>query len=43
VGVTANARVLESVIRKLLSHPLQEVQEIGAEIKRVALARCRPW
>jgi thymidylate synthase ThyX len=38
VGVTANARVLESIIRKLLSHPLQEVQEIGAEIKRVALA-----
>jgi thymidylate synthase ThyX len=38
VGVTANARVLESAIRKLLSHPLQEVQEIGAEIKRVALA-----
>ncbi len=38
VGVTANARVLESAIRKLLSHPLEEVQEIGAEIKRVALA-----
>ncbi|MEP7359244.1 MAG: FAD-dependent thymidylate synthase [Anaerolineales bacterium] len=38
VGVTANARVLEIIIRKLLSHPLAEVQEIGAEIKRVALA-----
>jgi thymidylate synthase ThyX len=36
VGVTANARVLESAIRKLLSHPLEEVQEIGLEIKRVA-------
>lgn len=36
VGVTANARVLESAIRKLLSHPLEEVQEIGVEIKRVA-------
>ena len=38
VGVTANARVLESTIRKLLSHPLEEVREIGAEIKRVAQA-----
>ncbi len=36
VGVTANARVLESAIRKLLSHPLEEVREIGAEVKRVA-------
>jgi thymidylate synthase ThyX len=36
VGVTANARVLESAIRKLLSHPLEEVREIGAEIKEVA-------
>ncbi len=36
VGMTANARVLESAIRKLLSHPLEEVQAIGAEIKRVA-------
>ena len=38
VGLTANARVLESVIRKLLSHPLEEVREIGSEIKRVSLA-----
>ena len=38
VGVTANARVLESAIRKLLSHPLAEVREIGAEVKQVAQA-----
>jgi thymidylate synthase ThyX len=36
VGLTANARVLESAIRKLLSHPLEEVREIGAEVKQVA-------
>ncbi len=38
VGITANARVLESAIRKMLSHPLEEVREIGAEVKRVAQA-----
>ncbi len=38
VGVTANARVLESAIRKLLSHSLEEVREIGAEVKKVAQA-----
>ena len=38
VGVTANARVLESAIRKLLSHALEEVREIGAEVKRMAQA-----
>ncbi len=38
VGVTANARVLESTIRKLLSHALEEVREIGAEVKQVAQA-----
>lgn len=36
VGLTANARVLESAIRKLLSHPLEEAREVGVEIKRVA-------
>jgi thymidylate synthase ThyX len=36
VGITANARVLEHAIRKMLSHPLREVREIGEEIKRVA-------
>jgi len=38
VGITANARVLEHAIAKMLSDPLQEVQEIGREIKAVALA-----
>jgi len=37
LGMTANARVLENAIRKLLSHPLAEVRQIGAEIKRAAL------
>ena len=37
VGMTANARVFEGAIRKLLSHPLTEVQEIGEEVKAVAL------
>ena len=38
VGLTANARVLESALRKMLSHPLAEVREIGGELKRVAQA-----
>jgi len=38
VGMTANARVLESAIKKMLSYPLQEVREIGEEVKRVAQA-----
>ena len=37
LGMTANARVLENAIRKMLSHPLEEVRQIGAEIKRAAL------
>ncbi|GBL36570.1 UPF0159 protein CT_632 [Anaerolineaceae bacterium] len=37
VGMTANARVFEGAIRKMLSHPLAEVQEIGEEVKTVAL------
>ncbi len=36
VGVTANARVLEHAIRKMLSHPLDEVRALGADVKRVA-------
>ena len=36
VGMTANARVLENAIRKMRSHPLAEVREIGEEIKDVA-------
>ncbi len=38
VGMTANARVLESVIRKMLSHGLAEVREIGEQVKAVARA-----
>jgi thymidylate synthase ThyX len=37
VGVTANARLLENAIRKMLSHPLAEVREIGEAVKAVAL------
>jgi thymidylate synthase ThyX len=37
LGMTANARVFENAIRKWLSHPLEEVREIGEEVKRVAL------
>ena len=36
-GMTVNARELESAIRKWLSHPLQEVREIGQAAKQVAL------
>lgn len=36
VGMTANARALEHAIAKMLSHPLAEVREIGAEVKLVA-------
>ena len=38
LGMTANARVLEHAIGKMLSHPLAEVREIGSEVKRVAQA-----
>lgn len=37
VGMTANARVLENMIRKMLSHELTEVREIGEKVKEVAL------
>src|SRR6266487_1164584 len=37
VGLTANARVLENMIRKMLSHELEEVRQIGANVKEVAL------
>ncbi|MCB9111972.1 MAG: FAD-dependent thymidylate synthase [Anaerolineales bacterium] len=36
VGMTANARIMESVLRKMLSHPLLEVQQIGEKAKEVA-------
>jgi thymidylate synthase ThyX len=38
LGLTANGRVIENTLRKLLSHPLAEVRQIGAEIKREARA-----
>jgi thymidylate synthase ThyX len=38
LGMTANARVLENAIRKMLSHPLAEVRAIGEEVRRVAKA-----
>src|SRR5690349_4108938 len=37
VGLTANARVLENMIRKMLSHELAEVRQIGEKVKEVAL------
>jgi len=37
LGMTMNARQLEHAIKKMLSHPLEEMQEIGKEIKQVAL------
>ena len=44
VGMTANARVLESMIRKMLSHRLAEVRAIGGQVKDVAEKReSRPW
>lgn len=36
VGMTINARSLEHAICKMLSHPLEEVQRIGDEIKKVS-------
>jgi thymidylate synthase ThyX len=36
LGMTINARALEHALRKMLSHPLQEVQQIGLEIKQAA-------
>jgi thymidylate synthase ThyX len=38
VGMTANARVMENTIRKMLSHELTEVREIGATVKEVSKA-----
>jgi len=37
VGWTANARVIEAACVKMLSHQLEEVREIGADVKRVAV------
>ena len=38
VGMTANARVIENMIRKLLSHELAEVRGIGEKTKEVSKA-----
>jgi thymidylate synthase ThyX len=38
VGMTANARVLEHAITKMLSQPLAEARAIGLEVKQVAQA-----
>lgn len=38
VGMTANARVIELIIRKMLSHPLAEVRQIGEKMKEVSKA-----
>jgi len=38
VGMTANARVMENTIRKMLSHELAEVREIGERVKEVSKA-----
>ncbi len=39
LGITINARTLEHALRKMYSHPLAEVREVGAEIKQAADAR----
>ncbi|MEK7515964.1 MAG: FAD-dependent thymidylate synthase, partial [Patescibacteria group bacterium] len=36
-GMTANARIFEWAITKFFSHPLHEMQEIAAELKRTTL------
>jgi thymidylate synthase ThyX len=38
LGMTVNARELEHLIKKMLSHPLKEMQDIGEEIKQKAIA-----
>jgi thymidylate synthase ThyX len=38
VGMTINARALEHTLRKMLSHPLAEVNAVGQEIKQVTRA-----
>ncbi|MCZ2128335.1 MAG: FAD-dependent thymidylate synthase [Anaerolineales bacterium] len=38
VGMTANARVIEITLRKMLSHPLAEVRQIGERLKEAAKA-----
>ncbi|MFA5358377.1 MAG: FAD-dependent thymidylate synthase [Patescibacteria group bacterium] len=38
LGMTVNARTLEHLIVKLLSHPLQEMNNIGEDIKNAGIA-----
>ena len=38
VGMTANARVLETALRRMLGHPLEEVRALASELKQVCLA-----
>jgi len=38
VGMTANARVIENTVRKMLSHELAEVREIGMKVREVSKA-----
>ncbi len=38
VGITINARSLEHALQKMLSHPLEEVRQVGQEIKQVAIS-----
>ena len=38
VGMTANARVLEIALRRMLSHPLEEVRAVARELKQVCQA-----
>jgi len=37
LGLTANARALEMLLTKMLSHPLAEVQRVGAAMHRASL------
>ena len=37
LGMTINARALEHALRKMISHPLEEVRQIGMEIKQAAI------
>ena len=37
LGMTINTRELENLIKKLLSHPLKEMQDIGKEMKEKAM------
>lgn len=37
LGLTANARQLEHMIAKMLSHPLDEIKDIGNELKQKAM------